>query len=67
MNKLSLLKNSVEISQLARRTKVFSIDGCKDISSALCQLNGIGIMSFLSYIFVVGNFLGELFVIGISW
>ena len=51
MNKLSLLKNSVEISQLTRGAKVFSICGCKDISSALCQLN------------VVGNFLGALFVI----
>ena len=65
MNKLSLLKNSIEISQLTRDTKVFSINGCKDISSALCQLNGIGIMSVPPYIFVVGNVLGDLFVIDI--
>ena len=62
MNKLSLLKNLVEISQLTRDTKVFSVDGCKDISSALSQLNGIGIMFVPPYIFVVGNFPGELFV-----
>ena len=63
MNKLSLLKNSIEISQLMRGTKVFSIDGCKDIFSALYQLNGIGIMSVPPYMFVGGNFHGELFVI----
>ena len=63
MNKLSLLKKPVEISQLTRGTKVFSKDGRKDVFSALCQLNGIGIMSVPLYIFVAGNFLGELFVI----
>ena len=63
MNKLSLLKNSVDISQLMGGTKVFSIDGCKDIFSALCQLNGIGITSVPPYIFVSEHFHGELFVI----
>ena len=58
MNKLSSLKNSVKISQLTRGTKVFSIDGSKDISSAQCQLNRIGIMSVPLYIFV-GNFFRE--------
>ena len=36
MNMFTFLKNLVEISQLTRGTKVFSKDGCKDISSALC-------------------------------
>ena len=45
MSKLSLLTNSVERSQLTRGTKVFSIDDCKDILSALCQLKEIGTMS----------------------
>ena len=63
MNKLSLSKSSVEISQLTRSTKVFSVHGCKDISSTLNHLNGVGIMSVSPYIFVVGSFLGELFVI----
>ena len=59
MNKLSSLKNSVKISQLTRGTKVFSTDGSKDISSAQCQLNRIGIMSVPPYILVVGNFFRE--------
>ena len=42
---------------------MLSVDDCKDISSALNQLNGIRIMPFPPYIFVVENFLGELFVI----
>ena len=58
-----MLKNSVEIPQLTRGNKVLSVDDCKDISSALNHLNGIGIVSIPPYIFVVENFLGELFVI----
>ena len=42
---------------------MFSVDGYKDISSSLNQLNGISIMSVPPYMFVVGNFLSELFVI----
>ena len=42
---------------------MFSVDGCKDISSALNHLNGVGVMSVPPYIFVVGSFLGEFFVI----
>lgn len=57
------LMNNVQVKKLTKGTNTFSNEGYEDVSLAIDQIMGIGVMVCPPYTFVVGKFLGELFII----
>ena len=63
MSNYALIKKSIKVVRVNSFTKVFSKEGREDIMSAMNRMTSIGVMVCPAYTFVVGNFLGELFII----
>ena len=53
----------VQVKKMTKGTNTFSSEGYEGVSSAMKQMMGIGVMVCPPYTFVVGKFLGELFII----
>ena len=53
----------VQVKKLTKGTNTFSSEGYERVSLAMKQMMGIGVMVCPPYTFVVGKFLGELFII----
>ena len=53
----------VQVKKLSKGTNTFSNEGYEDVSSAMNQMMGIGVIVCPPYTFVIGKFLGELFII----
>ena len=63
MSNYALIKKSIKVVRVTSCTKVFSKEGREDILSAMNRMTSISIMVCPPYTFVVGKFLGELFII----
>ena len=63
MSNYASIKKSIKVVRVTSSTKVFSKEGREDILSAMNRMTSISIMVCPPYTFVVGKFLGELFII----
>ena len=57
------LMKDVQLKKLTKGTNTISSKGYEDVSSAMNQMMGIGVMIYPPYTFVVKKFLRELFII----